>query len=63
MIIKRVTHCQPYLTQSQVERILYLLETHPRKADASLRGKLRDALSKARVSDEKHAQWLAEHGR
>lgn len=63
MTIKRVTHCSPYLTQAQAERLLALLELHPRKADASLRAKLRESLAKARAGDERHAAWLAEHGR
>ena len=63
MAIKRVTHCQPYLTQSQVERLVRLLDLHPRKADASLRAKLVETLSRATVGDIHHAKWLEARGR
>lgn len=59
MKIRPVTHCSPYLTQTQALRIVNLLERNPRKVDASLLKKMREALEKARLGDEKHAQWLA----
>jgi len=58
MNIKPVTHCSPYLTQAQTRRLLLLLEANPRKADASLRKKLKECLRKAADDDLQHAQWL-----
>lgn len=57
--MKPITHCAPYLTQAQTRRLVQLLEFHPRKADASLLKKLREALEKARQGDVRHAEWMA----
>lgn len=59
---KPITHCSPYLTQAQTRRLVALLELHPRKADASLRKKLKKCLVEAEQCDIKHAEWLARHG-